>query len=89
MEPWSPYTDWAGLNLSAVDKPNLTHSLAYHFSLLSEIVNDTVFMFYAPRERFTSKKLLGFHERYMQWMKNLPSNLGLHSEATPHVMTLQ
>lgn len=86
---WTPYTDGAEEITPAVDKPVLTHSLAYYFALLSEIVNDTVFMFYAPREQFTSKKLLGFHERYSQWFKTLPTKLRTYDRATPHIITLQ
>lgn len=57
--------------------------------MLSEIVNDTVFMFYAPRERFTSKKLLDFYTKYTRWHKNLPDQLRLREVSTPHVLLLQ
>ncbi|KAI4125686.1 MAG: hypothetical protein LQ347_005276 [Umbilicaria vellea] len=37
--------------------------------MLSEIVNDMLFMFYAPTERFTSKKLLDYNIRLQRWHK--------------------
>ena len=58
-------------------------------SSLSEIVNDTVFMFYAPRERFTSRKLLDFYARYTRWFNNLPDKLRLQEISTPQVLLLQ
>ena len=58
-------------------------------SSLSEIVNDTVFMFYAPRERFTSRKLLDFYARYTRWFNNLPDKLKLREVSTPQVLLLQ
>jgi len=89
LDPWKPCTDWAEQDPSAAFRPILTHSFAYYFSLLSEIVNDTVFMFYAPRERFTSRLLSDFHERYLQWFTKLPEKLRIFANATPHVIALQ
>ena len=58
-------------------------------SALAEIVSDTIFMFYAPRERFTSKKLLDFYARYTRWFDNLPDKLRLQEVSTPHVLVMQ
>ena len=88
-EPWRPYTDYGFVSLPGGEQPSHTHTLLCQFSLLSEIVNDTVFMFYAPRERFTSKKLLNSYNRYTRWLANLPEKLQLRDAAMPHVLTLQ
>ncbi|OCK74747.1 hypothetical protein K432DRAFT_338562, partial [Lepidopterella palustris CBS 459.81] len=62
-------------------------------STLSELVNDAVFMFYAPRERFTSRRLLECHKKYTNWYRALPRPLQLpenpeRNPAPPHVLTL-
>ena len=66
-----------------------TLSLLYQYSALSDIVNDTIFMFYAPREHFTGGKLLEFHGRYKQWFTNLPEEFQVRAVTTPHVLVLQ
>ena len=89
-QPWRPFID-ADILGSPMEQPSQTHALLIHFSLLSEIVNDTVFMFYAPRERFTSKKLLDFYSRYKRWYAALPLSLGLNlnDPPLPQVLLLQ
>ena len=88
-KPWIPYTDYGVEAIPGAEQPSYTHTLLYQFSLLSEIVNDTVFMFYAPRERFNSKKLLDFHSRYTRWFSKLPEKLRLRDVPMPHVLVLQ
>ena len=56
---------------------------------LSEIVNDAIYMFYAPRERFTSKKLLDLYNRYRRWDQAVPAHLRLTQTSTPQVIYLQ
>ena len=89
-QPWRPFIDIEILG-SPMEQPSQTHTMLTHFSLLSEIVNDTVFMFYAPRERFTSKKLLDFYSRYKRWYAALPTGLRLTSNdaSLPQVLLLQ
>lgn len=87
--PWRPYNGYGIENIPDAEQPNLTQRLAQQFSLLTEIVSDTIFMFYAPRERFTSKKLLDFHARYKRWYSKLPEKLRLRNVSTPHVLVLQ
>ena len=89
VKPWRPYTDYGMADIPNAEQPSNTHTLLYQFSLLSEIVNDTVFMFYAPRERFTGKKLLDFYKRFTSWLANLPERLQLREVPMPHVLTLQ
>ena len=86
---WKPYSDRGIEHIQDAQQPVFTQSLSYHFRLLSEIVSDTIFMFYAPRERFTSKKLLDFHSRFKRWYDNLPDKLRLRDVSTPHVLVLQ
>jgi hypothetical protein len=61
------------------------------FSSLSELVNDNNFMFFAPKERFTSRRLLDCYDKYEQWYKSLPQVLTLENvrEPQPHIIVLQ
>ena len=88
-QPWKPYNDHGYDHIPDAEQPNLTHTFTNYFAKLTDIVNDTIFMFYAPRERFTSRKLLDFYGRYKKWYGDLPQSLQLHQVSTPHVLTLQ
>lgn len=77
------------MNIPNFEQPVVAGNTVRHFNLLSEIVNDNIFMFYAPKERFTSKKLLDFYGRYKRWFSNLPQSLHLRDITTPHVLVLQ
>lgn len=61
------------------------------FTSLSELVNDNNHMFFAPKERLTSNKLLGCYNRYKAWYRKLPSSLGIDGkkEPEPHILVLQ
>ena len=86
---WRPYVESDVLLNADLDQSSHTTKFLHQFSFLSEIVNDTVVMFYAPRERFTSKRLLDFYARYTQWHQALPSVLALTDRPTPHLVCLQ
>ncbi|KAF2258328.1 hypothetical protein CC78DRAFT_125650 [Lojkania enalia] len=63
------------------------------FSTLCELVNDNNFMFFAPKERFTSRRLLDCYHKYLNWHRNLPAPLCLPDEASdvppqPHIIVL-
>ncbi|KAI9793529.1 MAG: hypothetical protein M1816_007962 [Peltula sp. TS41687] len=58
-KPWKPYID-TDVDLPAeLEQPGHTCKVLQQFSFLSEIVSDTLFMFYAPRERFTILAIRG------------------------------
>ncbi|EAT87310.2 hypothetical protein SNOG_04919 [Parastagonospora nodorum SN15] len=46
-----------------------THMLLQEFTSLSELINDNNYMFFAPKERLTSTKLLDCYHRYQDWAK--------------------
>ncbi|KAF2690882.1 hypothetical protein K458DRAFT_355200 [Lentithecium fluviatile CBS 122367] len=60
------------------------------FSTLSELINDNNYMFFAPKERFTSRRLLECYAKYQHWYKNLPQQLKLEDarEPQPHIIVL-
>jgi hypothetical protein len=89
---WMPYTDDNTPQfLSKYAQPKLTYNVLNQLSLLSEIVSDTVQMFYAPREPTTSRRLLQHHSRFQQWYSNLPMLLAVRQDAPtlPQILSLQ
>ena len=89
QQVWKPYTDYGWIDIPGTEQPVMQTNFMRAMSSLSEIVNDTVFMFYAPRERFTSRKLLDFYATYTRWLNNLPDELRLREISMPHVLLLQ
>jgi hypothetical protein len=69
----------------------VNHSFLEHFSILSELINDNNYMFFAPKERFTSRRLLNCYHKYLAWYKDLPSQLRpqYDSSPQPHILMLQ
>jgi hypothetical protein len=63
------------------------------FSSFAELINDNNFMFFAPKERFTSRRLLSMYEKYQRWHNNLPLPLRLPEQPDvrplPHIIVLQ
>ena len=57
-------------------------------SKLSELASDMVNTFYAPRERFTSRKLAHTYTQYQEWYRDLPSAFRLENTSLPHVIVL-
>ncbi|KAI9680533.1 MAG: hypothetical protein M1817_003973 [Caeruleum heppii] len=84
---WRPFVDDGGDGPVADQHENI-NQLLLSFSELSKVVNDLLFMFYAPAERFTSRKLLDFYSRYERWERDLPPCLSLADKPTAHVINL-
>lgn len=60
------------------------------FSALAELISDNNYMFFAPKERFTSTRLLDCYNKYQAWYRKLPSLLRLEGrQPEPHTITLQ
>lgn len=57
-------------------------------SKLSELASDMVNTFYAPRERFTSRRLATTYAHYQTWYENLPEAFQLENTSLPHVLVL-
>lgn len=78
-------------DLSSLEQPSLKYTVLIHNSMLSEIVNDIIHMFYEPKDRVTSRKLQVHHERLQAWHNNLPECLRIKASGAtlPQVFTLQ
>jgi hypothetical protein len=74
-----------------LEQPSYKYSILLQCSILSEIVDDVIHSFYAPRDRVTSRKLQLYYERFMQWHANLPEPLTIRETGImlPQVLTLQ
>lgn len=62
------------------------------FSALAELINDATFMYYAPKERLTSRRLLDMYAQFQNWYSHLPLALRLpEGDLRPlaHIMVLQ
>ncbi|KAF2625546.1 hypothetical protein BU25DRAFT_115444 [Macroventuria anomochaeta] len=66
-----------------------TRMFLQEFSALSELINDNNYMFFAPKERLTSTKLLDCYNKYQAWYRKLPSIMRLEGRSPePHTITL-
>ncbi len=90
--PWKPHgtPNYDG-GPSQLEQPSLKYSILLQCSLLSEIVDDIIHLFYAPRDRITSRRLQLHHEKLQQWYMQLPENLSIQENGPtlPQVITLQ
>lgn len=85
---WRPYED-TNFSLSpSAEQPARTMLFKDRFSKLSELASDMVNTFYAPRERFTSRKLAATYAQYQAWYQNLPDVFRLENTSLPHVLVL-
>ncbi|KAF2127236.1 hypothetical protein P153DRAFT_368558 [Dothidotthia symphoricarpi CBS 119687] len=67
-----------------------TRMFLQEFSTLSELINDNNYMFFAPKERITSTRLLACYQKYLTWYEKLPSSLRLEGkqQPEPHIIAL-
>lgn len=88
IDKWQRYID---VHLSPdVDSTQPAHATMFFSELckLSELASDTVNSFYAPREPFTSRRLVTLYGRYQQWHENLPSAFWVENTSLPHALVL-
>jgi hypothetical protein len=70
---WRPYED-TNLALSpSAEQPARSMLFKDQLSKLSALASDMVNTFYAPRERFTSRRLAAAYAQYQDWFSNLPA----------------
>ncbi|KAF2833745.1 hypothetical protein CC86DRAFT_311799 [Ophiobolus disseminans] len=65
-----------------------TRMFLQEFTTLSELVNDNNYMFFAPKERLTSTKLLDCYNKYKAWYRKLPPALTIEGKKQPEPHTL-
>ena len=85
---WKPYVD-TNLALSpSVEQPSQPLLFVDQLSRLCELASDMVNTFYAPQERFTSRRLAVAYQQYQEWYQNLPPAFRLENSSLPHVIVL-
>ncbi|KAF1928772.1 uncharacterized protein M421DRAFT_62312 [Didymella exigua CBS 183.55] len=67
-----------------------TRMFLQEFSALSELINDNNYMFFAPKERLTSTRLLDQYNKYQAWYRKLPTIMRIEGsrQPEPHILTL-
>lgn len=85
---WRPYEDSNLTASSPVEQPLQPMLFTEQLSRLSELASDMVNTFYAPQERFTSRKLASTYTQYQEWYRNLPEEFRLENASLPHVIIL-
>jgi hypothetical protein len=92
QKPWRPHghAEHAG-QLDSLEQPGYRHTLMLHTIYLCEFVDDIVQLFYAPRDRVTSRRLQAYHEKLQTWYRNLPECLAIKrgTPTLPQVICLQ
>jgi hypothetical protein len=89
---WRPYNDDNSPEYySQLEQPGLTYTVLLQLSFLSETVNDTVQMLYAPKDHITSDLLQQQHKNFQKWYGSLPEILAVKQDAPtlPHVLAIQ
>lgn len=85
---WKPYDDTGMASLPSAEQPARPTMFLEYMSRLNEISSDVVNAFYAPRERFTSRRLATTYEQYQEWHRNLPECFQIQNTTLPHVFAL-
>lgn len=67
-------------------QPSNVRSVYKTFCELSEIVHDSLYLYYSPGSQLTAKRLLAIYGRYLNWYDAIPSALRLGHNFTPAVL---
>ncbi|KAF4627841.1 hypothetical protein G7Y89_g10314 [Cudoniella acicularis] len=87
---WKPHGHPKYKIESPLEQPGLRYTILLHTSSLCEIVDDNLQMFYAPRDRITSRRLQLYHEKFQAWYEALPETLAIkeNGPTLPHIICL-
>ncbi|ESZ95156.1 hypothetical protein SBOR_4456 [Sclerotinia borealis F-4128] len=83
---WIPYTDDGAPLGRNCTQPSNIRSVYATFCELSEIVHQSLYLFYTPGSNFTSNSLLQVYTRYLRWYDSIPAALRLGHNFTPAVL---
>lgn len=87
-QTWRLYEDTnLGANQST-EQPARPMLFTEQISKLSELSSDMVNTFYAPQERFTSRRLAAVYAQYQDWYQHLPDAFRLENSSLPYVLVL-
>jgi hypothetical protein len=89
VTPWHAYTDHSRELNEATSRSNHEEAFLYQQSSLTELLSEMLVMFYAPRERLSSRRVLDLYAKLQTWHKKLPGGLHLTDQSAPNVFQLQ
>lgn len=87
-QPWRPYEENGLSGSPSAEQPARPALFLEYLSRLSEISSEVVNAFYAPQERFTSRRLATTYAQYQDWYRSLPDCFRLENTTLPHVLTM-
>lgn len=85
---WKPYEDTNLSSAPSAEQPGRPALFLEYLSRLSEISSDVVNAFYAPHEKFTSRRLGATYAQYREWHRDLPDCFRIQNTTLPHVLAL-
>ncbi|KAL1302118.1 hypothetical protein AAFC00_002553 [Neodothiora populina] len=85
---WQPYVDVNQPTSPVPQVPMKCLLYIRQFSKLHQIVNNVNLHLYAPKERFTARRLAAAYNDYQIWFNEMPEVFHLHNTAMPHVMNM-
>lgn len=89
QEEWAPYTDGGTPQQQKIGQASNVRSVCKAIYELSEIINNSQYVLYGPRDSVMSKLMLASYSEYLAWYDSLPVVLRLGSNSTPSVLFTQ
>ena len=88
VRQWQLYTDEQREATPTYMRVSHDQDALYQQSSLTELLSEMLVIFYAPRERLSSRRVLDLYARLQTWHKKLPSSLALTAQSAPNVFQL-
>lgn len=89
IDPEEDSETWYAYGAVRGNKPGGRSSTFYYCATLSEIINATLLMFFAPTVSLSGSLLVEHYEKYLGWKHSLPDLVKNTQGAPPHVLGLQ
>jgi hypothetical protein len=86
---WQLYSDDHQEATADSFRPCYEQQVLYQQSSLTELLSEMLVIYYAPRERLCSRRILDLYTRFQSWYKQLPATLYLTKQSAPNVFQLQ
>ncbi|KAF7953392.1 uncharacterized protein EAE97_000791 [Botrytis byssoidea] len=83
---WIPYTDDGAPLERNCTQPSNIRSVYATFCELSELVHQSLYLFYAPGSNVNSNSLLKLYTKFLRWYDSIPAALRLGHNFTPSVL---
>lgn len=81
--------NWSAYGMEIPNRACARSSTFLYCATLSELINSTLLMFFAPTSSLSGSMLMAQYEKYREWWKHLPEILKITDQCPPHVLSLQ